>query len=78
VVADKTRQWFADSNVSYALGVLALFEYAREHGVRYVFGPLDLASMTDGGLTVSGTEADLEHAAKVLADVPGLAEYEPD
>jgi hypothetical protein len=78
VVADKTRQWFADSNVSYALGVLALFEHAREHRVRYVFGPLDIHSMTDGGLTVSGGESDLEQAAVVLAGVPGLVEYQPD
>lgn len=78
MVADKTRQWFADSNVSYALGVLALFEHAREHRVRYVFGPLDIHSMTDGGLTVSGDESDLEHAAAVLAGVPGLVEYQPD
>jgi hypothetical protein len=78
VVADKTRQWFADSNVSYALGVIALFEYAREHRVRYVFGPLDIHSMTDGGLTVSGTEQELEQAASVLGDVPGLVEYQPD
>lgn len=78
-MADKTRQWFADSNVSYALGVLALFEHAREHrGVKYVFGPLDTASMTDGGLTVSGSEGDLEQAAAVLAEIPGLAEYQPD
>jgi hypothetical protein len=78
VVADKTRQWFADSNVSYALGVIALFEYARENRVRYVFGPLDIHSMTDGGLTVSGTEQDLERAAAVLAEIPGLVEYQPD
>jgi hypothetical protein len=77
-VADKTRQWFADGNVSYALAVLTLFEYAREHRVRYVFGPLDIHSMTDGGLTVSGTEDDLERAATVLAGVPGLVEYQPD
>lgn len=77
-MADKTRQWFADSNVSYALGVLALFEHARAHRVRYVFGPLDLHSMTDGGLTVSGTEAELDQAALVLAGVPGLVEYQPD
>lgn len=77
-MADKTRQWFADSNVSYALGVLALFEHAREHRVRYVFGPLDIHSMTDGGLTVSGDENDLEQAAVVLAGVPGLVEYQPD
>jgi hypothetical protein len=77
-VADKTRQWFADSNVSYALGVLTLFEYARAHRVRYVFGPLDTASMTDGGLTVSGSEGDLEQAAAVLAAVPGMAEGQPD
>ncbi len=77
-MADKTRQWFADSNVSYALGVLALFEYAREHRVQYVFGPLDIRSMNDGGLTVSGDEGDLKSAAAVLAEVPGLVEYEPD
>jgi hypothetical protein len=78
VVADKTRQWFADSSVSYALGVLALFEHAREHRGRYVFGPLDMRSMTDGGLTVSGAERDLDRAASVLAGVPGLVEYRPD
>jgi hypothetical protein len=77
-VADRTRQWFADSNVSYALGALALFEYAREHRVKYVFGPLDIHSMTDGGLTVSGTEEELDQAAKVLDGVPGLVEYQPD
>jgi hypothetical protein len=77
-VADKTRRWFADGNVPYALAVLTLFEYAREHRVKYVFGPLDTASMTDGGLTISGSEDDLEQAAAVLAGVPGLAEYQPD
>lgn len=77
-MADKTRQWFADSNVSYALGVLALFEHAREHRVHYIYGPLDLHSMTDGGLTVSGTEQELEQAAAVLGNVPGLVEYQPD
>jgi hypothetical protein len=78
VVADETRRWFADSTVSYALGVLALFEHAREHRVRYEFGPLDIHSMTDGGLTVSGAGTDLEQAAAVLAGVPGLVEYQPD
>jgi hypothetical protein len=77
-VTDETRRWFADSTVSYALGVLALFEYAREHRVRYQFGPLDTAAMTDGGLTVSGSGDDLERAAVVLAGVPGLVEYQPD
>lgn len=78
MVADRTRRWFADSSVSYALGVLALFEYAREHRVKYVFGPLDMQSMTDGGLTVSGAESDLEQAARVLAEIPGLVQYQPD
>lgn len=78
MVTDRTRQWFADSNVSYALGVLALFEHAREHRAKYVFGPLDIHAMTDGGLVVSGTEHDLEQAASVLAGVPGLVEYQPD
>jgi hypothetical protein len=76
-VADRTRQWFADSTLSYSLAVIRLFEYARQHKVRYVYGPLNVASMRDGGLVVSGEEADLERAAAVLADVPGLAEYEP-
>lgn len=74
MVAELTRQWFADSTVPYALAVLKLFEYAREHGVSYVYGPLDTASMMDGGLTVSGSAEDLEQAAAVLADIPGLAE----
>jgi hypothetical protein len=77
-VADKTRHWFADSSVAYALGVISLFEYAREHKVRYVFGPLDLQSMAAGGLTVSGTRDDLEEAAAVLSAIPGIAEYQPD
>jgi hypothetical protein len=78
-VADKTRRWYADSTVPYALAVLALFEHARSNSrVNYVFGPLDTYSMMDGGLSVSGSEADLEEAAAVLAGIPGLAEYEPD
>jgi hypothetical protein len=75
-VADQTRQWFADSTLSYALAVIALFEYAREHRVRYVYGPLDVASMRDGGLVVSGSRPDLEAAAGVLAEIPGLAEHD--
>jgi hypothetical protein len=74
-VADRTRRWFADSTLSYALGVIALFEYARAHSVRYVYGPLDTESMLDGGLVVSGDETDLNAAARVLEDIPGLVEY---
>jgi hypothetical protein len=77
-VADETRRWFADSSVSYALAALRLFEYAHEHPVQYVFGPLDTKAMTDGGLTVSGSPGDVEQAARVLAGIPGLAEYQPD
>lgn len=76
MVAELTRQWFADSTVAYALAVLKLFEYAREHNVTYVYGPLDTESMTHNGLTVSGTAGDLDRAAEVLADIPGLAEAE--
>ena len=75
-MAELTRQWFADSTLSYALGVIALFEYARQNDVRYIYGPLDTESMKNGGLTVSGRAADLEHAAAVLAGIPGLAEFE--
>lgn len=75
-MADQTRRWFADSTLSYALAVISLFEYAREHRVRYVYGPLDAASMRDGGLSVSGSPGDLEGAAGVLADIPGLAEHD--
>lgn len=74
-MADETRRWFADSSVSYALAAIALLEYAREHRVKYVFGPLEVRAMLDGGLAVSGSPEDLTHAAKVLADVPGLAEW---
>lgn len=74
MVAELTRQWFAASSVSYALAVLKLFEYAREHDVRYVYGPLDTESMTHNGLTLSGSAEDLDQAAAVLADIPGLAE----
>jgi hypothetical protein len=75
-VADETRQWFADSTLSYALAVIALFEYARLHRVRYAYGPLDVDSMRDGGLVVSGQASDLERAAEVLAGIPGLAEHD--
>lgn len=74
-MAELTRQWFADSSVSYALAVLKLFEYARDHDVTYVYGPLDTESMTHNGLTVSGTAGDLDEAAAVLATIPGLAEH---
>jgi hypothetical protein len=77
-VADKTRRWFADSTVPYALAAIALFEYAREHHVHYVFGPLSTQAMRDVGLEVSGSEAALEHAAQVLGGIPGLVEYQPD
>jgi hypothetical protein len=75
-VADETRRWFADSSVSYALAALRLFEHARATRADYVFGPLDVESMTDGGLTVSGKKADVDGAAAVLAGVPGLVEQE--
>lgn len=75
MVAELTRQWFADSTVSYALAVIKLFEYAREHDVTYVYGPLDTESMVHSGLTVSGSARDLDQAADVLADIPGLAEH---
>lgn len=79
-MADETRRWFADSGVSYALAAIALLEHAREHRVGYVFGPLEVRAMLDGGLVVSGSADDLTHAAKVLSGVPGLAEWpgEPD
>jgi hypothetical protein len=78
-VADKTRRWFADSTVPYALAALALFEHARsDKTVHYTFGPLDTTSMLDSGLAVSGPEEDVEAAAAVLAGIPGLAEYIPD
>jgi hypothetical protein len=74
-VADETRRWFADSSVSYALAAIALLEYAREHRVKYVFGPLEVRAMLDGGLVVSGSPDGLAHAVKVLSAVPGLAEW---
>lgn len=77
-MADETRRWYADSTVPYALAVLRLFEYAREHRVRYQFGPLDTASMTDGGLVVSGAPSDLDQASRVLQEIPGLVLYLPD
>jgi hypothetical protein len=77
-VPDKTRRWFADSNVSYALAAIALFEHARDSRVRYAFGPLTAREMADGGLSVSGSPAALEQAAMVLEAIPGLAEYDPD
>jgi hypothetical protein len=75
-VADKTRTWYADSTVPYALAALALFEYARIHpGAAYSFGPMTVAAMTDGGLWVAGEPADVEQAAVVLKAIPGLTEY---
>lgn len=75
MVAELTRRWFADSSVPYALAVIKLFEYAREHDVAYVYGPLDPESMRHAGLTVSGSAGDLEQAALLLGDIPGLAEH---
>lgn len=75
-MADQTRRWFGDSTLAYALAVIQLFQYARDHPVGYVYGPLDVASMRDGGLAVSGSEGDLEEAAAVLAGIPGLAEHD--
>lgn len=78
-MADKTRRWFADSTVPYALAALALFEHSRaDKAVHYRFGPLDVHSMMDSGLAVSGPEDDVDTAAAVLAGIPGLAEYDPD
>jgi hypothetical protein len=77
-VADKTRVWFADSTVPYALAVLRLFEHARASRAGYVFGPLEVSAMTDDGLTVSGSDYDLARAAEVLSAIPGLVEYVPD
>lgn len=78
-MADKTRRWFADNSVSYALGALALFDHARvNHRSRFVYGPLDMQAMTDSGLEVSGSEEDLNEVAVVLSVVPGLVEYQPD
>ena len=77
-MADVTRWWHADSSVSYALAAIALFENARETRARYVFGPLSTEAMRDGGLFVSGSPADVTEAARVLEDIGGLAEYQPD
>jgi hypothetical protein len=73
-MASRTRRWFADSSVSYALAAIALIEYARDHrGEHFEFGPLDAESMRAGGLTVSGE--DLDGVAGLLAEIPGLTEY---
>src|SRR6516164_9269256 len=84
-MASRTRRWFADSSVSYALAAIALIEYARDQraelevlapvvaGEHFEFGPLDAESMRAGGLTVSGE--DLDGVAGLLAEIPGLTEY---
>lgn len=77
-MADETRRWYADSSVAYALAVLTLFETARHQRMHYVFGPLDTASLTAGGLTVSGTAEELDAVAAVLENIPGLTEARPD
>lgn len=77
-MTDKTRRWFADSTIPYALAVLRLFEHSRASKADYVFGPLEISAMTDDGLTVSGSEAALVQAAEVLSAIPGLVEYAPD
>jgi hypothetical protein len=77
-VTDKTRRWFADSTIPYALAALRLFEHSRTSKADYVFGPLEVSAMTDDGLAVSGSEAALAQAAEVLSAIPGLVEYAPD
>lgn len=75
-MADKTRTWHADSTAPYALAALALFDFARtRRNADFAFGPLNVAAMTDGGLWVAGEPSDVEAAAVVLKDVPGLTEY---
>ena len=61
-MTDKTRRWFADSTIPYALAVLRLFEHAHASKADYVFGPLEVAAMADEGLTVSGSEAAVAQA----------------
>lgn len=77
-MADVTRWWHADSSVSYALAAIALFEHARLTDDRFDFGPLSTEELRDAGLSVSGSREAVAAAARVLEDIPGLAEYQPD
>jgi hypothetical protein len=80
-VLGQTRRFFAapglDTTVVYTAALLRLLEYARGHPhAEFVFGPVDAAAARAGGLVLSG--ADLAGPAEMLADLPGLAEYEPE
>jgi hypothetical protein len=74
-VAEQTRRYYAVHSVSYALAAIALVEHARVHrDDDFTFGPLDSRAMAESGLVVTGS--DLGRVAAVLAEVPGLAEFE--
>jgi hypothetical protein len=72
-----TLRFFADSRIPLAHAVIALVEHARGSEDNFEFGPLDLAVMTESGLTVAGP--DLDGVAMLLSRIPGLVELpQPD
>jgi hypothetical protein len=73
---DVTRRFRAenDSALLYNIAMVAAVEYAREHDVDFIIGPLDSGKMVDQGMWVSGP--GLEGVSDAITRVPGL--YEVD
>jgi hypothetical protein len=72
-----TRRFYADSRIPLAHAIAALVIHARDSEDDFEFGPLDLATLAESGLDISGPDAD--SAAQVVGRIPGLVEVaQPD
>lgn len=69
-----TIRWFAASRLVYATALLALVNYAREHGEEFTFGPLDLSALENSGLVIAGP--DLAGVKSLLDGIHGLAQVD--
>lgn len=73
-MADVTRRFRAenDSALLYNIAMATVVEYARDHEVDFIVGPLDSGKMVEQGLWLSGP--DLEGVSDAITRVPGLHE----
>lgn len=68
-----TLRFRALQRYSYAQALLALFDLARAHtSPPFSFGPMELTSLEQRGLLVSGP--DLSSVREALGKVPGVVE----
>ncbi len=75
-MTSNTDRWYASSRHVYARALLRLSAYARTHADDFSFGPLDLPSLENQGLVITGS--DLAGAREVLGKVAGLVQEQPE